>query len=85
MKLFDSLTLGSALSLVGVILMASAGAAESGNIIQEAINAFLDNTNPFHSIAALGFSLTLLGALLLAYWILFGGPPSKSDKSKQTK
>ena len=85
MKLFDSLTLGSALSLVGVILMASAGAAESGSIIQEAINALLDNTSPFHSIAALGFSLTLMGALLLAYWILFGGSASKSDKSKQTK
>lgn len=85
MKLFDSLTLGSALSVVGLILMASAGAAESGSIIQEALNAFLDDTSPFHSIAILGFSLALLGSLLLAYWILFGGSASKSDKNKQTK
>lgn len=81
MKSLNSLTFGSAFMFVGLILMGSAGAAESGSIIQEALNALLGDTSPFHYVAILGFSFTFLGCLLLAYWILFGGSASKSDQA----
>ncbi|ECE2108997.1 hypothetical protein C4X16_21295 [Salmonella enterica] len=74
-----SLNFGMALFLVGLILMGSAGAAESGSIIQEAINAILKSDSPFHNVASIGLCLSLIGSLLLAYWILFGGSTSSND------
>lgn len=73
MKLLKSLTFGTAFLCVGLILMASAGAAESGSIIQQALNALFESDSTFHSISLLGFSLSLLGCILLIYWMLFGG------------
>lgn len=74
-----SLNFGMAFLLVGLILMGSAGAAESGSIIQEAVNAVLETNSPFHDVALIGLILSLIGSLLLAYWILFGGSSNSSD------
>ena len=70
----NSLTLafGTAFLIVGLIVLASAGAAEDGDMLQEALNALLVETSPFHSIAIVGFVMSLIGAILSGYWMLFG-------------
>ncbi|KAA6093893.1 MULTISPECIES: hypothetical protein [unclassified Pantoea] len=78
-----SLTTGVALFFVGALLMASTGYAgvNSDNVIQQVINALMDEKNPFYHIAWLGFILTLTGSILLLYWMLFGGV-KKAERSR---
>ncbi|EDT5719916.1 hypothetical protein [Escherichia coli] len=78
MKL-NSIAFGSAFLIVGLIVLASAGAAGDGDMLQESLNALLVETSPFHSIAMVGFFMSLLGAILAGYWMLFGGSSNSTD------
>ncbi|HCE1098522.1 TPA: hypothetical protein NEX04_004690 [Escherichia coli] len=78
MKL-NSIAFGSAFLIVGLIVLASAGAAGDGDMLQEALNALLVETSPFHSIAMVGFFMSLLGAILAGYWMLFGSSSNSTD------
>ncbi|ECC1675581.1 hypothetical protein FNX24_21505 [Salmonella enterica] len=74
-----ALVFGSVFSIVGLIVLASAGAAGDGDMLQEALNALLVETSPFHSIALVGFVMMLIGTALAGYWILFGSSSNNAD------
>lgn len=77
MVMYMKLAIGISVGLVGFILFLSSGSFGNASIINEALRALLIDGHQYSLVARVGFSMMIIGAFLLLWWIMF---PSKVKK-----